>query len=101
MSDTTMTSEAKRILLEKYLRETRSQHIVGAGTIPRHLPGSPAPLSIEQQQLWLLDQLIADLPVYTECATLHLPGTLNVGALEQSFNEIIRRHEAWRTSFPI
>ena len=59
------------------------------------------PLSFGQQQLWLLAQLMPDTPVYNECVTVHLPGHLDITALEQSLNEIIRRHEAWRTSFPI
>jgi len=42
-----------------------------------------------------------ETPVYTECVTIHLPGPLDVAALEQSYNEILRRHEAWRTSFPV
>jgi len=33
--------------------------------------------------------------------TIQLPGPLDVAALEQSLNEFIRRHEAWRTSFPL
>lgn len=41
-----------------------------------------------------------DIPVYNECVTIHLPGPLDVPALQASLNEIIRRHEAWRTSFP-
>jgi len=61
----------------------------------------PIPLSFGQQQLWFLAQLMPDTPVYTECATIHLPGPLNVTALEQSYNEILSRHEAWRTSFPL
>ncbi|MGH2508157.1 MAG: non-ribosomal peptide synthetase, partial [Ktedonobacteraceae bacterium] len=31
----------------------------------------------------------------------HLPGQLNVAVFEQSLSEILRRHEAWRTSFPL
>jgi len=32
---------------------------------------------------------------------LLLQGSLNVAALEQSINEIVRRHEALRTCFPV
>ena len=45
-------------------------------------------------------QLTPDVPVYNECVMIHLPGPLNVSVLEQSFTEFVRRHEAWRTSFP-
>src|SRR6266516_7064616 len=98
MSNITELSEAKRALLEKYLR---GGYPTGADTIPRRAPGKPVPLSFGQQQLWLLAQLIPDTPVYNESVTVHIPGPLDVTALEQSFNEILRRHEAWRTSFPI
>lgn len=37
--------------------------------------------------------------MHNECVTVHMHGPLNVPALEASFNEIIRRHEAWRTTF--
>ncbi len=100
MQNTTDLSEAKRILLEKYLQGNLPQPKAGEATIPRRTRINEAPLSFGQQQLWLLGQLIADTPVYNECVTLHLPGSLDVDAFKQSFHEIIRRHESWRTSFP-
>ena len=101
MPDTPELSEARRTLLQKYLRGELPQPVSAAGVISRRIMDSPAPLSFGQQQMWLLDQLTPDSPVYSECVTVHLPGPLDVAALEQSFNEIIRRHEAWRTSFPL
>lgn len=97
---TTELSETKRALLEKYLRGDLPQTATDTDTIPRRSSGSPAPLSFGQQQVWLLAQLIPDIPVYNECVTIHLSGPLNIDVLEQSFNEIIRRYEVWRTSFP-
>ncbi len=100
MPNTTELSEIKRALLEKYVRGNLPQVKRDANIIPRRSPASIAPLSFGQQQLWLLAQLIPNTPVYNEAVTVHLPGPLDVAALEQSFNEILRRHEAWRTSFP-
>lgn len=57
------------------------------------------PLSFAQQRLWFLDQLQPDNPFYNISVVVHLKGVLNVAALEQSFNEIVRRHEALRTAF--
>src|SRR5437763_1318468 len=94
-------SDARRALLEKYLRGELSQTARAASAITRRTPGSPTPLSFGQEQAWFLAQLAPDSSVYNECVTIHLPGSLDVAALEQSFNEIIRRHEAWRTSFPL
>jgi amino acid adenylation domain-containing protein len=101
MSNTTELSETKRALLEKYLRGTSPQIVTGVDSIARRAPGKPVPLSFGQQQLWLLAQLIPDTPVYNESVTVHMPGPLDVAALEQSLNEILRRHESWRTGFPI
>ncbi len=39
--------------------------------------------------------------MYNERVTIHLPGSLEVNALEKSLNELLRRHEAWRTIFPL
>ncbi|KYC42747.1 hypothetical protein WA1_15530, partial [Scytonema hofmannii PCC 7110] len=57
------------------------------------------PLSYAQQRLWFLDQLEPLSPLYNIPFTLRLVGNLNVVALEQSFVEIIHRHEALRTNF--
>ncbi len=101
MPNTPNLSEAKRVLLEKYLQGRSPQVTTSAATIARRNPESSPPLSYGQQQLWLLAQFISDTPVYTECVTNHLPGEINISVLEQSFNEILKRHEAWRTSFPV
>jgi len=58
-----------------------------------------APLSFSQQRLWFLDQFEPQSPLYLLPAALRLKGPLNVKALEQSLNEIVRRHEAMRTTF--
>ena len=58
------------------------------------------PLSFAQQRLWFLDQLVPENIAYNVADALRLRGGLNVAALEQSINEIMRRHEAVRTTFP-
>ncbi|WP_442941022.1 amino acid adenylation domain-containing protein [Nostoc sp.] len=57
------------------------------------------PLSYAQQRLWFLDQLEPNSPLYNIPFALRLVGNLNRVALEQSFQEIIHRHEALRTNF--
>src|ERR1051325_6237197 len=57
------------------------------------------PLSYGQQRLWFLDQLEPGNPVYNVPTSVRLSGALQVSALQQSLNEIIRRHEALRTRF--
>ena len=59
------------------------------------------PVSFAQQRLWFLDQLAPGNASYNVAAAMLLTGWLNIPALEQTFNEIIRRHETLRTTFQI
>src|SRR2546425_59050 len=94
-------SEAKRSLLHKYLQGDFRRSPTEKGAIGPRPPGSAIPLSFGQQQLWLHAQLAPGMPVYNEAVTVHRKGPLDVPALERGFNEIIRRHEAWRTTFTV
>ena len=57
------------------------------------------PASFAQQRLWFIDQLVPGNAFYNVPTALRLTGSLNLSALEQTFNEIVRRHEALRTRF--
>ena len=57
------------------------------------------PLSFAQQRLWFLDQLEPGSPVYNIYAALRLDGALDVTALEQTLDEVVRRHEILRTTY--
>ncbi len=101
MSPATPSADAKRALLEKYLRNAAQRPAASVAAIPPHPADRPIPLSFGQQQLWFLSQLLGDSPAYNECVTIHIPGVLDVGTLERSFVELLRRHEAWRTTFAL
>ncbi len=58
------------------------------------------PLSFAQARMWFFDQLEPENPAFNRPVALRLTGKLNVAALEQSLNEIVRRHEVLRASFP-
>ncbi len=72
----------------------------GEPRIPRRPPRVALSLSFAQQQVWLHAQLAADVPLYHEVLILEHTGPLERVALERSFNEILRRHEILRTTFP-
>ncbi|WP_138500711.1 non-ribosomal peptide synthetase, partial [Nostoc sp. PA-18-2419] len=57
------------------------------------------PLSFAQQRLWFLANLNPKSSFYNIPAAVRLQGELNLKALQQSFNEILCRHEALRTNF--
>lgn len=59
----------------------------------------PIPLSFAQQRLWVLAQLEPDSVAYNISIALRITGSLDVAALERSFNEVVRRHESLRTTF--
>jgi hypothetical protein len=97
MQEAPPLSDTKRALLDRYLRGTGS---LGAKQIGRRPPGSIAPLSAAQEELYRRELRVPAIPpLYNECVNLRMLGPLDVVALERAFNEIIKRHEAWRTTF--
>ncbi|ARU63628.1 hypothetical protein CBW65_23380 [Tumebacillus avium] len=59
------------------------------------------PLSFAQERLWFLEQFNSNPAAYNVPMALRMSGRLDVPALQQSFNEIMARHEAMRTSFAV
>src|SRR6185503_12604866 len=57
------------------------------------------PLSFAQQRLWFIDQLDPNTPAYNMPAPVRFTGPMNLPVLKRSLQEIVRRHEALRTTF--
>ena len=57
------------------------------------------PVSFAQKGLWLMSRFEPLSAAYNIPAAFRLTGTLEAGVLERSLNEIVRRHEALRTTF--
>jgi amino acid adenylation domain-containing protein len=69
--------------------------------IPRRDRKSPCTLSLSQDRLWFLEQLLCGNPVYNEAEAVRLKGTLNLTALEQALNLVIDRHEILRSTIVV
>lgn len=93
-------SPVQRAILEQRLRQKRASSV--KARIPRHggEGGSFVP-SFAQQRLWFLHRLAPDSNAYNIPNALHAKGPLNLKALEQSIDEIRRRHEVLRTTFAV
>ena len=59
------------------------------------------PLSFAQERLWFLHQLEPDTAAYNIPTATLIEGRLNVDAFNEALNEVVRRHEALRTTFAV
>jgi acyl carrier protein len=66
-----------------------------------HSPGTPLPLSLAQQYIWHMHQAGEPGAALNSTIAIRIRETLSPIVLEQSFNEIIHRHEVLRTVFTI
>jgi len=96
-----LSREQRALLYVQIRRRTEKERAAAppAG-IPRRPPGrEPLPLSLAQERLWFLDRMQPGNPALNMGSALRLRGRLDTRALERALNEIVRRHEALRTSF--
>ncbi|HEX6863424.1 MAG TPA: amino acid adenylation domain-containing protein, partial [Thermoanaerobaculia bacterium] len=84
-------------------REVELALRTGTGPVPPPLvPVSrdrEIPLTFSQESLWFLYQLDPASPAYNVPATALVSGRLDPAVLEGTLTEIVRRHEALRTTF--
>jgi amino acid adenylation domain-containing protein len=59
----------------------------------------PLPLSFAQERLWFVHLVAPESPVYNLGAAMRLAGRLDTAALAAALGEVLRRHEALRTTF--
>ena len=71
-----------------------------APAIARAVRNGHAPLSLVQERLWFIDQLESPNAVHHLPIAVRLSGPLDVSALQLALDELIRRHEALRVTFP-
>jgi amino acid adenylation domain-containing protein len=93
--------EKKRRLLALLMKE-KGIDPAKAPVLPLPRGGEPAfPLSFAQERLWVIDQLEPGNLAYNLPTALRLSGRLRPEVLGRVFAEIVRRHEALRTTFGV
>lgn len=92
-------SEQDRSALARYLQSRLEQRPARTSQLERVHSGATVPLSSEQRQVWLHAQLAPNTPLYNEPFTILREGPLDLPNLQRALTELIRRHEAWRTTF--
>jgi amino acid adenylation domain-containing protein len=99
MEKSATLSPIKQTLLAQRLKGISAAKDTLTERIARRSSRDSAPLSFAQQQMWVIDQMTPGNPAYNLPYGFHVRGPLDITALEQSFNEVIKRHEILRTTF--
>ncbi|WP_414582659.1 amino acid adenylation domain-containing protein [Scytonema sp. PCC 10023] len=90
-----------RALATKILAELTIAAIPSLSLTKQDKDTSIHPLSSSQRGLWFIHQLTPNTATYNIPIVISLEGCINLTALQDSLNEIIRRHEVLRTSFAV
>jgi amino acid adenylation domain-containing protein len=93
-------SDTKRALLEARLRGAPPAVAVPREGLTRRAgPGPEHPASFAQERMWFLSRFAPESPMYNIPAAFLVPGDVDVPALERALTEVVRRHEALRTTY--
>jgi amino acid adenylation domain-containing protein len=87
--------------LAGWIESARRQEAPSGPSLVPGLAGETAPLSYAQQRIWFFEQLRPGSPAYNIPALMLLRGRLRPEILAAAFAEIVRRHEALRTTFEV
>ncbi len=83
-------------LIQEQISHGKQSELTTITRVPRE---GELPLSFAQQRMWFFEELSSGTSAFNIALGVRLNGPLNVVALEQTFSEIIRRHENLRTVF--
>jgi amino acid adenylation domain-containing protein len=84
-------------LLQEQISDGRQSELTNIARVSRN---GELPLSYSQQRMWFFEQLSSGTSAFNIASGVRLSGSLNAAALEQTFGELMRRHEGLRTVFP-
>lgn len=90
-------SPERRALIEKLLKKGSAKP--APPSITKRRVGGEIPLSFAQQRLWFFEQLMPGTTVYNMPLQLRLQSAINPPLLARALNELVRRHESFRTTF--
>jgi amino acid adenylation domain-containing protein len=98
-------SPAQRALFELALRKKQAAEAARAAAraIPRRPPelANHCRLSLDQERFWILQQIDLESPIYNVYSATRFKGALKIPLLVAAINEIARRYETLRTTFPV
>ncbi|HEX6747843.1 MAG TPA: amino acid adenylation domain-containing protein [Longimicrobium sp.] len=93
-----LTPAQRRLLELRRAQQAGAAPAAAPAAIPARGEG-PAPLSFAQERLWFLDRMEPGNAFYNLPNAVRMRGALDEAALERALGEIVRRHEALRTTF--
>ena len=91
-------SQSKRQLVEQ-LRRQPDPAQPRIQPIPKRPPSAAVPVSYAQRRIWFLEQVTPGTAMHNIDIAVRIKVPYDVPAVERALHEIIRRHEALRTTF--
>ena len=82
-------------------RNAEAEPIEGGRSMVQDRRDGPVPASSSQRRLWFLHQLEPSNPAYNIAAAVRLRGAVDLPAMGQALNEVVRRHQSLRTTFAV
>ncbi|WP_328958715.1 amino acid adenylation domain-containing protein [Kitasatospora purpeofusca] len=86
-----------RLLAERRAGDTTAEHATAEDTAAEDV----FPLSLFQQGMWFLEQVRPANPAYVVPGAVRVRGPVDAGVLRAALREVVRRHEALRTTFAL
>ncbi|MFE2957192.1 non-ribosomal peptide synthase/polyketide synthase [Nocardia tengchongensis] len=77
-----------------------ADHADSLPPLVRRTDAGPAPLSLAQQRMWVLNRLHPESGAYNVPAAIRLTGELDRDALTAALRDVLERHEILRTRYP-
>lgn len=99
MTNTTLQNKQQQVNRAQLIARLRKTDTPADSIIAKRNGDQPIPLSYSQERLWIMSQLEPDNPIYNVAGAVQFDGLLNIQALLQSLDEVVRRHEILRSRF--